>query len=298
VIERADTLLALRRPREALAELERALANDPANALLHGMRARAFLDLEDWEAALEAASRAIACDPHEEWGFRLRAVALMRLGRWDEAVDAAGDACVLGLEISATHSTLARALSGAGDHDRAIAAARYAVELDPDDAETHAVLGDVLSETRPTLPEALHAYEVALSIDPEHTHALNNLAVARLRIHEHDRGAARVFAKALQIDPADPVARRNLMHSGEAGDVYSCRRMSMLLVLPCFVIVWLDPLVALAWLGLPAFLEATRLVLLARLPSPVRRMVLDDCHARRWSPSRWDWGWIIGRPPG
>jgi tetratricopeptide (TPR) repeat protein len=278
MIERAQALLALRRPREAIEHLQRALAAEPENAHLHCLVAWAQLELEDFPAALRAADAAIATGPGEEWGHRLRAVTLTRMKRPDEAVVSARAAVRLAPEWAMTHATLARATS---DHDEAVAAARRAVELDPDDADTHATLGDVLAERRETLPQALTAYRTALAIDPENTVALNNLAVARLTAHENDRGATAAFEQALMLDPTDAVARRNLLRSGDAGDVYACRRVALGLLVPALILVFVEPLYALAWLALPALLEVIRAILLRRLSPPVRQMVLADVRARR-----------------
>ena len=136
-------------------------------------------------------------------------------------------------------------------------------------------------EQRETLPEALAQYRIALAIDPENTVALNNLAVARLAAHENDRGAAAGFEQALMLDPTDAVARRNLLRSGDAGDVRSCRRVALMLLVPALILLFVEPLYALYWLALPALLEVIRAILLRRLSPPVRQMVLDESRARR-----------------
>ena len=286
LIERADALLALKRPGPALEYLHRALQSEPDNPYVHCAIARAQLELEDFPAALRAAEAAVATGPLEEWGHRLRAIALTRLGRPHEAVESARAAVRLAPEWSMTHATLARAWLAAGNHDGAEYAARRAVELDPDDADTRASLADVLAERRETLPEALAQYRMALAIDPENTVVLNNLAIARLSAHENDRGATRHFEQVLMLDPTDQVARRNLLRSGDAGDVYACRRVALGLLVPAAILLFVEPLYALYWLALPALLEVARAILLRRLSPVVRQMVLDDQRARRFKRGR------------
>ena len=180
--DRADALLALKRPREALEHLARALAAEPDDPYLHCRAAQAHLELHEPEEALRAARAAVALAPDEEWCHRLGAIALTQLHAHRAGPRRRPEAARLAPELPATQMTLARC------------------------------------------------------------------------------------------------SRR------DAGDVYACRRMSLLMLLPALFILTFNPLFALAWLGIPLLLEVTRAILLSRLSPPVRAMVRADLRSRRRRP--------------
>ena len=95
----------------------------------------------------------------------------------------------------------------------------------------------------------------------------------------------RAYTKVM-LDPTDQIARRNLLRSGDAGDVYACRRVALLLLVPAVILLFVEPLYALYWLALPAVLEVARAILLRRLSPVVRQMVLDDQRSRRFKLRR------------
>ena len=66
--------------------------------------------------------------------------------------------------------------------------------------------------------------------------------------------------------------------------------MSLLMILPAFVIALYNPVFAVAWLAIPVMLEITRLILLARLSPAVRQMLRAERRARRLSPREWALG--------
>ena len=141
---------------------------------------------------------------------------------------AAYEAVRLAPELSVTTSTLAHALHGRrrarGGASTRPAAPSCSTPTTPTPTPT---LGDVLASRRETRPEALAAYRTALAIDPENTSRSTTSRSRASAVHENDRGAAGQFEKALQLDPTDSVARRNLLHPGYAGDVYACRRVDV-----------------------------------------------------------------------
>ena len=98
-IERARHLLAAGRNEDALEELGRALADDPDDAVAHGLRALALLDLERLDEALESAERAVGADPEHPFGHEVRGWVLLRAGRGKDALASAQEALALPLNV-------------------------------------------------------------------------------------------------------------------------------------------------------------------------------------------------------
>jgi Flp pilus assembly protein TadD len=206
---RAEQLLAMHRPQEALQVLTAALASDPDDVSSYCLAARAELALQHPERALDLASRAAALAPAEEWPMRLVALAAAGLGRTHEALDAALRACALEPDTWETQHTLAHVcLKVPGQGARAWDAARRATELAPLEASAHAVMGRVALESGDTVT-AERALREALRLDPDHAVAMNDLGRLQLKRKDHF-GAAAHFARAASSDARLDVAVHNI----------------------------------------------------------------------------------------
>ncbi len=125
-------------------------------------------------AALAAADAAVALDPRSAGAHHLRAVALHELRRPAQAR----------------------------------AAATEAVRLAPLDAVFRAHLGNTWLRKSPVV--AAEHYLASLTFDPGQPITLNNLAVALMKLGRYDDAAAALKA-ALALDPAQPLAKANLV---------------------------------------------------------------------------------------
>jgi tetratricopeptide (TPR) repeat protein len=133
--------------------------------------------------------------------------------------------------------------------------------LDPDLLVAHGVALDV--DGRPG--DATAQYVQALGADPQHVHALNNLAALRLQCGDLDR-AASLLTRALVYDPRLSEARANIdVVAGLARSVL-ISRLGLVMALACGLAyaqvpgAWLLAVIGGVWAG----------VGLWRLPAPVR----------------------------
>jgi tetratricopeptide (TPR) repeat protein len=104
--------------------------------------------------------------------------------------------------------TLGWALRRLGRWEDGAAAFRKALELGGGNCDTRNELAICLMETG-ELPAARRELETALRDDPENVKIISNLGVLALKSGDKD-GAAAFFRAALELDPADPLARKLL----------------------------------------------------------------------------------------
>jgi Flp pilus assembly protein TadD len=206
---RAEHLLAIHRPQEALRLVGALLASEPANGAALCLAARAELAIGEPTRARDLATRAVAAQPHEEHPLRLLALAWSAMGRSDEAHDAAAAAVACAPNVWQTHYTLAHVSSGVpGMSSAALEAARRAVELAPHEADAHAVLGLVAVENKDKAT-AEKSLREALRLDPDHAGARNDLGRLQM-LRKNHFGAASHFFHAAANDVRSDVARRNI----------------------------------------------------------------------------------------
>jgi Flp pilus assembly protein TadD len=213
-LQRAAVLCDLGRYAEAATMLGSIIAGSPESPRAWCLLSQAELGLGNDDAALRAALAAIPFAPDAEWPHRLASIALTGLERPEEAVWRAREAVRLEPHEWRVHAHLAGTLAKrGGDLEDARAAADRAVELAPNAVETHIAAGAVAAAAG-RRPEAQAAYKRALSIDPEHSGAHNELA----RLHLRRRNianpggmaqAATGFATAVRADPTATVSRNN-----------------------------------------------------------------------------------------
>jgi Flp pilus assembly protein TadD len=208
-LTRAEHLLELHRPQEALRVLAATLAQHPDNGMVLCLAARAELALKEPGRAQELATRAAAAQPHTEYPFRLLALSFSEMGRSVEACEAAKTAVANAPNLWQTHHALAHVCSGVpGKTSVAWDAARRAVELAPHEAETHAVLGRVAVEAE-NQTAAEESLREALRLNPDHAGARNDLGRLHMLRKDHF-GAASHFAHAAASDVRIDVAQHNI----------------------------------------------------------------------------------------
>ncbi len=183
-----------------------------ANGITHPMllRARAYWleqnnHLRDAVADLQ---RAIALAPGQATLHNALGVCMGKLGRWNDAAVEFETAVALSPRFIAAQYGLATALEGTGDMTGSEAVLRRVLELDPTNAEPLSDLAS-LAARRGHWEEARRLAEQALAADPTQHQAVTTLADVAIGIGELDN-AASLIATAL-ADPAFPPVDRSIM---------------------------------------------------------------------------------------
>lgn len=201
-------LLESDRPQNAIERLRPWLAEHPGHAAGLRLLALAHAQLNQHELALPAAQAAIAADPGHDIAWQQAGLALHSTGQFGPAVDHLRRAVELDPDDWSNHANFAVVARSFPELlPEARLAALHAVRMAPDEADAHFVVGLVAQDQRDART-AETAYRQALTIDPQHAHAHNNLGTML-----YDRGrrlrAASFFLDALASDSSVEVGRDN-----------------------------------------------------------------------------------------
>jgi tetratricopeptide (TPR) repeat protein len=160
--------------------------------------------------------RAAEMDPIEPLFLRNLGRLLRQGRRWEEAAKAYDEALTVNPDDAATLNGLAllhqerRPTPDCAEAERLF---RRAAEIDPTEPDYLRNLGDLMRENR-RWEEAAKAYEQNLTVNPDDSATLNSLAL----LHQERRPtpdlveAARLFRRAAEINPSNPLYLRNLGH--------------------------------------------------------------------------------------
>jgi tetratricopeptide (TPR) repeat protein len=144
----------------------------------------------------------------------VRSIALRQQNHLLAALDAARESVRLMPTGWQSHVVEAGALVAMGTGlGAALASANRAVDCAPNEAEAHFVRGLALASLGRGA-DARAAYEQALALDPQHSHARNNLGVLALRSRQFG-SAADHFVSAVVVDPRNRLAARNIATVGQ-----------------------------------------------------------------------------------
>jgi tetratricopeptide (TPR) repeat protein len=210
-LARAESLLQVRRPEDALRELAGAAVAEPDNADVLYLMAVAYDRMDRTEDALRAAERTLALDPEYVQAYRLGCDVLLDLGRPDEALNAARRAVELEPDDAWSAWSLVRALVGQNDFSAAGQAAARVRELAPDSMlGWHAVGWVALQRNDWAIAEG--AYRKALEISPDNDSLLNNLGLAVMR-QGRSAEASQLFTRAGQLEPTRDLYTHNVTRS-------------------------------------------------------------------------------------
>jgi Flp pilus assembly protein TadD len=209
----ARVYLDTNRPSQALRSLGEALAGQPDDPELLHLLAQAHLAADPGRQgatdAIAAATKAIALDAEDPFPWRILSIAYTRLGLHTQSREAARTSRQLAPWLWVSHTIVAHADASA--HAISIDTTQSlseAMRLAPGEAEVHFAAGRVADAARDTTAAAGH-YREALSLDPTHAGARNNLAVIDMRNGNAGRAAAG-FVGILAQDPNSTLALYNL----------------------------------------------------------------------------------------
>ena len=183
---------------EALADFERALAQQPGIIDYLYEYGRMLLELDDYARAAEIGDDAIGAAPRDPRGYALKARALM----WSDPGSAIPVA-VSGLEhdpgFAPLHAALAVAYTNIGRYSEGLLRGIRATELDPLSAFAHRAYSIPLIYTG-RASEAIAALEKAVAINPNLTPPYFELA-AQYRATDYQEMAVGIYRRILELEP-------------------------------------------------------------------------------------------------
>jgi tetratricopeptide (TPR) repeat protein len=201
------TLQSVSRWRDTRTLFGHALAVTGPNPTAHATLA--WLDLRDGESdrALEQIDAALRIEPRYALAHAYRGAILLRRGETDDAVASYEHSLEL-RRSSRTLFQLGLAHEAAGDLNRAELRYREGLELDPDAVDVELRLGWIRARRGDSVG-ALARFEEVLAAHPRDALAHESAGVLYERLG-HDAEAARLYARALELDAGRPIARHRL----------------------------------------------------------------------------------------
>ncbi len=217
-LQRARSLMSLRRFPEAEHHLRLALAHEPEAFDVNMNMALLYFRTQRMVESIQMAERSITLDPQHDWPHRLLSYAHAAKPKADKrlALASAERAAQLQPEVAANYIALSNAHSNMGRKGRiaAIEAAQRAVQLDAEDSLCFLTLGNALLHTE-RMNEAEHAYRTALWLDPEDNAARSNLALV-LRSRGRAEEALPLVRSNLLDAPAEQSHLQELLQTARA----------------------------------------------------------------------------------
>ncbi len=280
-LRRAEGLLEMNRPADALAVLTVAAATAPDSVTVHCLIARCHSDMGNYAGMLRAATEATKQGPRNEWGHRLRATALRKLGRDHDAVRAAATAVELDPFHWYTHAALAESLLSMESREnrkRAYDAAKTALTIAPQMSNTHITMGRVLQSIGEHRAARV-CFERAIGLNPADSAGYTNLAsvdLERGRILSAGRGLRGVAASnpgvAMHADNVRVAAGRWLIRFLDVVTLACYLQFGLATFVP-------QPFGGIAGLAAVAVVLGISAVQVARMPAVMRSLVTDHVRA-------------------
>src|SRR5687767_9434279 len=217
---RGDVLQQQQRYKEAAAEYQLALAEEPDNGFYHARLADALLQCDRWQQALESATTALAKDPSSDYGHWVMALVRLERNQFKEAEEAIQTAIELDPDDAANHGLLARIHFERKDYDAALKATETGLSVDPQNDLCLTFRSRALMK----LGRKAEAHEDAETLLSEDTDDAWNhcLRADHLLAERNYDGARQHYLEALRLDPRNRGARYGLALSLKArSPIYS-----------------------------------------------------------------------------
>jgi len=228
--QRAVALLDLGRPKEAAAEVSRALAHFPEDASLWRLLSQLQTDLDDFPQALDAARRAVGLEPESSgghiilgfalWNTQVRGKASGRLRRWpgawrvaQPALDAMQQALRLEPESEQAQLALAQLYLLMNQPRRATPLIEAVLHASPQQQTAQLYAADAQLQLG-QLGAAEAQVRAVLASDPQCKAALHLLSRVSLRRGQAEEAFTAALS-AIRLDPADAGAQahfKSLVH--------------------------------------------------------------------------------------
>jgi tetratricopeptide (TPR) repeat protein len=211
---RANALIEMGRPEEAIPLLVRAIALDPDDAHTRCRFVLALMRTGKQNEALEQAEAALAIDASGEWPHRLRAILLGQQGRHKEALEGALEAVRIEPELPSALYTLGSVYVNLKRYRDADAIGVRILEAAPDDSDSHELLSFIAVRQNKHRETELHARD-SLRLNPENMDAMRFLAIG-LRGQRKRKEATEAWLEVVRRNPTNKSYRHELIETSSA----------------------------------------------------------------------------------
>lgn len=200
--------------KEALTELQAAVAEDENDMFAHGLMAITLSSLDRHQQALQSARRAIEISPDSDYGHYSLARVYLDRSCVNEAFEAISTAVQIDPDDAMNHAWLARVEFERGNWNAAVVAADAGLELDAENDMCLHYRSMALKKLGRD-DEARRDQETLLASDPNdpHTHAARGWTLLEEGKPEKAREH---FLEALRLDPSIDYARVGLANALKA----------------------------------------------------------------------------------
>ncbi|EFH84640.1 serine/threonine-protein kinase [Ktedonobacter racemifer] len=197
----AVSLNRLERHEEALVLCERAIQDEPVEAVSYSLKGIILGKLRRQEEALQAYEQAIRLDPTSAEVYGNKGLLLRRLNRMEEALAAYEQA----IHIDPTHVSAyfgkGMALQKLKRDEEALPVFEQAIQLNPTDANIHFLKGCSL-EMLGRAEEALTAFEQVIHLEPTRISAYSHKGILLRTLGRHEE-ALEAFEQSIRLDPTN-----------------------------------------------------------------------------------------------
>jgi tetratricopeptide (TPR) repeat protein len=209
--ERANALIEMGRPEEAVPLLVRAIGLEPDDAHTRCRLVLALMRTDKHKDALEQAEAALAVDASGEWPHRLRAILLGHEGRHKEALESALEAVRIEPELPSALYTLGSVYVNLKRFKDADEVGVQILEVAPDDSDSHELLSFIAVRQNKHRETEKYARE-SLRLNPENMDAMRFLAIG-LRGQRKRKEATEAWLEVVRRNPTNKSYRHELVET-------------------------------------------------------------------------------------
>jgi tetratricopeptide (TPR) repeat protein len=214
IIERGEQLRKLNRPKEAIAELQKALIVEPDNEDALSEIVLCFLELKDYKNAEENVNKLLTIIPDEAHPHYYKAFIQLQKDNYAKAEEHILDAISLNPYQSAFFGLLSGIYIERTDWKKALEYANQGLEIDPEDSTclNHRTVCLTKLDRHDEIDDSI---EDALKNNPYDAYTHANVGWTKLEINDNEQAKVH-FAEALRINPNFEYARLGMVEAIKA----------------------------------------------------------------------------------
>ena len=174
-VQRGDSLLAHRQPKQALAEYEKALELGAGSAMFLNRLASLYMQTGGYRQAAQSLQQSLAEDPRQLPVYSALGEAFLAMSQLDSSIFYVEQASILAPSSTKVHSTLGYLYMQAGQGERARERLDRALALDDKNSEAYRLYGYYYAQ-KDSVDRAIEYYQRVAELSPEDVEAYNNIA--------------------------------------------------------------------------------------------------------------------------